>query len=204
MIKKLITTVAILLLVGCAQQTTEERLRGGSAEDVYSLGLMHLYGQEVPINRELAMQYLTSSAERGSLSARYKLGIIYDKAGNMDEAIYWYKEAAKTPYMGHPMYRLAEIYKYGIGTNKDLDVALSYYLKTAKLGYKSSMIELSKLYYDKKKYKEAYIWAKVVEISGVNEIRGQVEQISFQMKPLDVLNLDKKAKSYANLYLHRI
>lgn len=203
MIKKFAAIAAIILITGCAQLTTEERLLRGSADDVYSLGLMYLHGQGVNVNKELAMNHLTSAAERGSVGARYKLGIIYDKSKKMDEAVFWYKKAAKTPYMAHPMYRLAEIYHHGIGVDKDLDLAISYYLKTAKLGYESSMRALSSLYLEKKKYKEAYVWAKVVEISGAKDVRQQVELISFEIKPLEVLKLDDKAESYADLYLHR-
>ncbi|MCY9861223.1 tetratricopeptide repeat protein [Vibrio coralliirubri] len=202
MFKKLFTIAILITIAGCSQLTTEQRLARGSAEDAYKLGLMHYYGRGVALNRELALVHLSSAAERGSVGARYTLGIINDKAGNMIEAIHWYKAAAKTQHMAHPMFRLAEIYHFGIGVEKDLDLAIHYYLKTAKLGYESSMRELSRLYYAKRDFSDAFVWAKVVELSGADDIRPLVDKASFEIKPLNALKLEDKAKLYAKLYLH--
>ena len=62
----------------------------------------------------------------------YLLGKIYFEINNIEEAIEWYEKSAELENT-KAMYRLAEIYEYGYGVEKNLSESLEWIDKISKI-----------------------------------------------------------------------
>ena len=98
----------------------------------YYMGRMYLYGYGILKSNTLATQSFKHAAEKGSVPAQLLLAKIeLFKNNNPEQALVWFKKAAKANNLSAQMY-CAAAYLYGVGTSKNLDTAREYYTAAAK------------------------------------------------------------------------
>ncbi|MCP0914096.1 MULTISPECIES: tetratricopeptide repeat protein [Legionella] len=100
----------------------------------YYLGRMRLYGYGQLKNNALALRHFKQAAEKGflpaqNIMARYTLLV----ENNPEQALSWFKKAAEGNDVQAQMY-CAAAYLFGIGTNKNSNLAKKYYIDAAKNG----------------------------------------------------------------------
>ena len=73
-----------------------------------------------------ALKYKLVSAQAGYALAQHDVAILYDKQGNSEEALKWWKKAGD---QGYPMalFRLSMAYSAGKGTPRDLSLSYAYF-----------------------------------------------------------------------------
>lgn len=107
---------------------------GKNAVADYYLGRIYLYGYGQLKNTQLAMRYFTQSAQKGYLPAALmmaKYTLLQEK--DSQKAIPWFKQAAAAGDVNAQMF-MAAAYLYGIGVNKNNDLATRNYIDAAKNG----------------------------------------------------------------------
>jgi enhanced entry protein EnhC len=103
-----------------------------TAQEEYYMGRMYLYGYGVLKSNALANQAFKRAAEKGSLPAQLLLAKIELFQNNSPEqALLWFKKAAKANDVSAQMY-CAGAYLYGVGTQKNADLARDYIIAAAK------------------------------------------------------------------------
>jgi TPR repeat protein len=85
-------------------------------------------------NATLAEAWLRRAAEHGSLLARFYLGSIYRKAGQLKAAVAEYTLCVAGEYMP-ALYRLGVMYYRGEGVIKDVDMARELWVRAASGGH---------------------------------------------------------------------
>ncbi len=112
----------------------------------YRIASMHMYGQGTVINIPEAISWFEKSYKFGNSDAAYQLGNIYhsDKYGfkNNYLAYQYYNfafnsymtEFNKNPIDGNLAMRIGTMYHYGLGVERDIEKALSWYRKAVELG----------------------------------------------------------------------
>ena len=103
-----------------------------TSQEEYYLGRMYLYGYGVLKSNSLATQYFLHAAEKDSVPAQLLLAKIeLFQNHNLEQALAWFKKAAKAPNLSAQMYSAAA-YLFGVGTEKNLDLARNFYTAAAK------------------------------------------------------------------------
>lgn len=116
----------------------------------YHLGMMHLYGQGVSEDKELAKKWFEKSAEQEDADAQTMLGYMYENgltnSGNAEvEAFNWYKKSAE---QGNSVGQnnLGMCYMEGRGTNVDTVEALRYVQLSADQNFTLALNNLAWMY----------------------------------------------------------
>ncbi len=141
-------------------------------EAQYVLGGMALKGYGGPVDLELAIQYLTSAAESGCLSAMDLLAFVYlENKGHQNEkcARKWLERCAQEKYP-NCQYNLGYMYEKGLGGEQNDDNALRYYRLAAQNNHIAAQYKLG-LAYDKGRgvlpdYQNAVYWIMVAANGG--------------------------------------
>jgi TPR repeat protein len=73
-----------------------------------------------------ALKYKLVSAQAGYALAQHDVALLYDKQGNSEEALKWWKKAGE---QGYPMalFRLSMAHSAGKGTPRDLSLSYAYF-----------------------------------------------------------------------------
>lgn len=112
----------------------------------YRIASMYIHGQGSAINIHEAISWFKKSYKFGNSNAAYQLGNIFhsDKYGYKNENIaYQYysfalnsymTEFSKSPTDGNLAMRIGTMYHYGLGVERDIEKALSWYKKAVELG----------------------------------------------------------------------
>lgn len=112
----------------------------------YRIASMYIYGQGTVINIPEAISWFEKSYKFGNPDAAYRLGNIYhsDKYGFRNNNLaYQYYNFAFNSYMNefnrnpadcNLAMRIGTMYHYGLGVERDIEKALSWYKKAVKLG----------------------------------------------------------------------
>lgn len=112
----------------------------------YRIAGMYMYGQGTAINIPEAISWFQKSYEFGNPDAAYQLGNIYHsnnyglKNDNLANQYYnfafnsYMAEFNKNPTDGHLAMRIGTMYHYGLGVERDIEKALSWYRKAVELG----------------------------------------------------------------------
>lgn len=123
-----------------------------------------------------AMKHYHVAAEAGIALAQAKLGYIYDRSNDDDEAVRWYSAAAEQQ---HPdgEFGLGEMYSKGEGVDQDFDIAVEMYMRAAVGGHAQARRVLANAYehgsLDREvSHAEALRWLTLAANSGdVNAMR---------------------------------
>jgi TPR repeat protein len=100
------------------------------------LGYAYVYGNGVAKDEAKAIQYFRDAADQYCTNAYCALGTCYKRGEwslgkDYEQAFYYLKLGAKNPRDIYSQIELAEMYKKGLGTPKDLRMALKYYKMAA-------------------------------------------------------------------------
>ena len=115
----------------------------GDPLGAYKLGCYY-DGQGVGIvtsDSNEALKYKLISAKAGYALAQHDVAILYDRQGNPEEALKWWKMAGD---QGHPksLYGLSMAYSAGKGTPRDLSLSYAYF-KLSRLAPKKNVNEMA-------------------------------------------------------------
>lgn len=140
----------------------------------YSLGGMYYRGQGVEQDFVKAFDLYCASAKKDNSFAAYELGKMYhDGIGTapdaaesercFEQAFAGFVAIEKANPDDKIQYRLGKMLETGTGTPKDLDAAVQYYEKSAKLKNPNAQYALARIYLtnqDAVKVKQAIMWLK--------------------------------------------
>lgn len=124
----------------------------GAKDAMFELGFADALGDGVDKNFYRAIEWLTQAAQRKHLKATVMLADIYTGAfgdENIDStlALKWLLQAAQDPLAKPDIsYRVGEAYKYGRGTERNLEKSFEYFERAAKAGNKDAAQELANAY----------------------------------------------------------
>lgn len=114
----------------------------------YYMGRIRLYGYGLLKNNVSALRYFQQAGEKGFLPAQRLLALYsFLEENNPEQALYWFKKAANANDTSAQMY-CAAAYLFGLGVNKNTDVAKRYYIAAAKNGDSVAQTQLAKDFLD--------------------------------------------------------
>lgn len=106
-----------------------------------------------------AIYWFEKAAQNGSSRASYHLGMLYffgdDSKRDYKKAKYWFEKTVNKHYFQEKtnyvyiesLFFLAQIHRYGLGTNKS-SIAMDYYIKLSKLGQVSALYDIATVLLD--------------------------------------------------------
>ena len=128
--------------VGMLRESAEK----GYAHAQFDLGLMHTYGQGVPLNYALARKWYQKSAVQGRADAQYNLGCIYKQGKGVPQnytlAVKWHQMAAN---QGHSFaaQSMGLMYHEGQGgLRRDDSMSVKWHLWAASQGLSEAYVSL--------------------------------------------------------------
>lgn len=95
----------------------------------------------VTANSNEALKYKLISAKAGYALAQHDVAILYDRQGNSEEALKWWKMAGDQGFP-NALYSLSISYSAGKGAPKDLSLSYAYF-KLSKLAPKKNVNEMA-------------------------------------------------------------
>lgn len=101
----------------------------------------YLYERGVAKDEKKALSLLMKAAKSGYARAQSSLAFQYQLKENYQEALYWYQKAASQDDI-NAFLELGIMYKYGQGTEKDLNKAKEWFQKAADMGNEEAEREL--------------------------------------------------------------
>lgn len=114
----------------------------------YYMGLMRLYGYGQLKNTASALRYVQNAADKGFLPAQQLLAryALLEKR-NQTDALYWFKKASDANDIQAQMY-CAAAYLFGLGVQKNDELAKRYYIAAAKGGNSLAQYTLAQSFID--------------------------------------------------------
>ncbi len=114
-----------------------------------NLALMYINGLGIKKDASLAIDYYTTAAKHGVISAQLSLGRAYslgtDIPADYKLAFKWMAEASQGG-SSLAMFYLAQMYEFGQGITQDKDAAFKLYKKSAELGEPQAQYTLGHIY----------------------------------------------------------
>lgn len=95
----------------------------------------------VPLDENEALKYKLVAAKAGYALAQHDVALLYDRQGNPEEALKWWKMAADQGYP-HALYRLSMAYSAGKAVPRDLSLSYAYF-KLSTLAPKKNVNEMA-------------------------------------------------------------
>jgi TPR repeat protein len=181
----------------------------GDYDCQFSLGNIYYNGYEsIKVDYVKSLFYFKESLKNGGTFSYKYLGLQYDLGLgtpiNNTKAVYYYFKFLEN-YSDELVYHnIAHCYLMGEGVDKDAHKALAYYEKSAKLGFKSSVLAIAYLYFDEihieKDLIKSATWFYVAASLGFNESFEEIKKIKDQISNEGV----EKSKQDAELMLIEI
>ena len=137
----------------------------GDAEAQKMLGIMYDYGQGVPADPELALQWYIRSAEQGQTAVQYQVGAKYYKGESIPqdfaEAAKWWRMAANGGQVD-AQFNLGLMYFRGLGVDQNDTEAAAMFRLAAVQNHTNAQYSLGVMYAFgrgvDRDYTEAYHW----------------------------------------------
>jgi hypothetical protein len=123
----------------------EKSTASGDPLGAYKLGCYY-DGQGagiVTLDPNEALKYKLVAAKAGYALAQHDVAILYDRQGNSDEALKWWKMAGDQGYP-RSLYSLSMAYSAGKGTPRDLSLSYAYF-KLSKLAPAKNVNEMASM-----------------------------------------------------------
>lgn len=89
---------------------------------------------------------LEKCANVGNVKAQELLGLSYYDSHENEEAFYWLEKASQKDSSYEVVVRLGHCYRYGYGTKKNIEKAISFYEKAVQMKLQSNLDDTSELY----------------------------------------------------------
>lgn len=124
-------------LFGSKESDEIKRLReaanAGDAKAMYNLGYAYMEGKGVKLDIKTGLDWLLKSADAGDDVAQLEVGVVYESGNSYVKkdcatALALYQKSAAQGNTG-ALVRIANVYTYGIGVQKDYAVAREYFQK---------------------------------------------------------------------------
>ncbi|MNL29139.1 putative beta-lactamase HcpC precursor [compost metagenome] len=116
--------------------------------------LGNLYSEEgiLPFNADKALEYYQTAADLGEPNYTW-LGYLYDLKGDYEKALSFYQlDAGQGSDVS--AYNLGIFHRNGLGTSKNIDLAIECFRLALDREYQLSHLELAKIYRDEKGFKD--------------------------------------------------
>jgi TPR repeat protein len=130
-------------------QRRRREANNGDADAQLSLGYMYDTGEQVPMDKQAAVQWYEKAAMGGKVQAMLGLALIYDKdegAGkDQEKAAAWYEKAALAGN-ADAQQTLGYIYENGHGVARDMRIAARWYEAAARQGKIAAQNNLGRFY----------------------------------------------------------
>lgn len=97
----------------------------------------------VPLDENEALKYKLVAAKAGYALAQHDVALLYDRQGNPEEALKWWKMAGDQGYP-QALYRLSMAYSAGKATPRDLSLSYTYF-KLSQLAPRKNVNEMASL-----------------------------------------------------------
>ena len=97
----------------------------------------------VELDPDQALKFKLVAAEAGYALAQHDVGNLYDRRGNPEEALKWWKKAGDQGYPG-ALFSLSRSYSAGKGTPRDLSLSYAYF-KLSQAAPKQHVKEMASL-----------------------------------------------------------
>jgi len=115
----------------------------------YNLGVHYYNGKGVTKDYKMAVYWYTKAAERGFPDAQVNLGVCYENGLGVEvqsysRAVIWYRKAAEQG-LAIAQYNLGVCYERGNGIEQNEELAIKWYLLSAKQGNVDAQKALKKL-----------------------------------------------------------
>ena len=120
-----------------------ESSRQGFPLSDYYLGIMHFSGYEVERDFVAAEHYLFKAAQHGFTPAKLTLGYLYFNLGEFIKAKHWY---LKVKHLPEVQYTIGIMFADGLGVEKNLQEANSWYQKAADGGEPGAQMQIGLSY----------------------------------------------------------
>lgn len=123
----------------------EKSTTSGDPLGAYKLGCYY-DGQGagiVTLDSNEALKYKLVAAKAGCALAQHDVALLYDKQGNAEEALKWWKMAGDQGYPA-ALYRLSMAYSAGKGTPRDLSMSFAYF-KLSKMAPPKNVNEMASM-----------------------------------------------------------
>ena len=122
----------------------------GNAEELFRFGLSYYRGEDVPQDREKAVQYFRKSAELGYDKGQNWLGICYQTGQGVpkdsEEAVKWFCKSAEQGF-ADAQFNLGFLYIQGEGVPQDMEEAAKWFRKAADQDDAKSQFMLAMCYF---------------------------------------------------------
>ncbi len=129
-------------------ENLQEAANGGDAEAQYQLGLIFLYGNNVPKDAAKAAEWFSKASEQGYLPARREMGIMLASGEgvepDMEKAVEYLSQAADS-LDPSALYHLGLMYEVGTGVEKDLQKCVRMLAYAAEMGYPGADIDAERV-----------------------------------------------------------
>lgn len=114
-------------------------------EAQYNIAIMYERGYGVEKSSDKALAWNIRAGKNNHVKAQLSVGLRYDIREDFDQAIEWLKLASEN---NEPLaqYLLARYYRYGRGTEKNIQKSVEWYLRSSEQEYTSAQFELAKMY----------------------------------------------------------
>jgi TPR repeat protein len=114
----------------------------GNAKAQYSIGLMYMAGENVPVNNSEAARWYRAAADQGHADAQFSIGFMYTNGAgvpkNDTEAVKWYSLASMQGHVAS-MTNLATKYLAGEVVPQNFVIAYAWWNVAAAYGEESSL-----------------------------------------------------------------
>lgn len=170
----------IILLSGCASKSTfpsaediaqyQMSAQQGDAKAQFQLGRIYYFGDGVDQNKALGLEWMEKAANQGNAEIMHSVAIYHERYDNK-KAIEWFQKAADLGYV-KSLQDLGYIYEKGTyGVKRDLEKALSYYLKANTDWSKKQYEEVIKLQECNKKNGVTKLFDVLLVCANRNDLR---------------------------------
>jgi hypothetical protein len=178
----------------------------GDAE--FSVGLLYVRGQGIPIDYVEAANWIRKAADKGHAEAQGSLGAMYELGRGVpqdnEQAMIWFHRSADQGF-AWAQNRLGVEYSEGTRVPLDEAVATGWFLKAAQQGDANAQFNLAVAYEEGKgvsqDFPEAYFWTKVasagtVKVATPEQLAEFLNYIATHLKPDDLAQAQKKAREW--------
>lgn len=97
----------------------------------------------IELDPDQALKYKLVAAEAGYALAQHDVGNLYDRRGNPEEALKWWKRAGDQGYP-RALFSLSRSYSAGKGTTRDLSLSYAYF-KLSQVAPRANVNEMASL-----------------------------------------------------------
>ncbi|KAG2208222.1 hypothetical protein INT47_006077 [Mucor saturninus] len=115
----------------------------------YNLAYCYFTGEGVPINEHTALIFLRKSAAQGYSEAQNELGVMHCEGElveqNYGKGMMWFRKSIEHEKNSSSLCNIGDLYYGGLGVEKDVSLALSYYTRSAKMGNEDAIRILKQL-----------------------------------------------------------